>query len=364
MTEFGTDYFDDRAQFRALADAAGCERRVRPIRARGPRDETLTIDVARIGSARARRALVVLSGVHGVEGPAGSALQRQWLTHDLPAYHLPDDGAVWLLHAVNPFGYAWHRRWNEDNVDLNRNFVDFDAPLPARPDYATLDGWLNPRELGDPVAFRERGRTLVAERGLPWLHRTLIEGQHDFPRGLYFAGRSAVESNLLLRELFAEILTDCELALIVDLHTGMGDYGDCLYLPGHEPATAAFDWLTRRFNAERVVVPTQDDSSPAVPVAGKLSEWLRDRYPRSRYLTVEFGTVGGERMIAAERAENWLFHHGDRSARAAVDILREVRETSAPSDPRWRRRVLVQGAAVLADAYRAVLGTPRLKRRR
>jgi predicted deacylase len=362
MTEFGADYFDDRAQFRALAEAAGYELHARPIRARGTNDEDLTVDVARAGSPRARRVVVVLSGVHGVEGPAGSALQRQWLGHDLPTYRLPDAGAVWLLHAVNPFGYAWHRRWNEDNVDLNRNFVDFDAPLPARPDYAALDGWLNPRELGDPVAFLERGRALVAERGLPWLHRTLIEGQHEFPRGLYFAGRAPVESNVLLRELFAEILAECEFALVVDLHTGMGDYGDCLYLPGHEPDTPAFDWLSRRFAAQRLVVPTRDASSPAVPVAGKLSEWLRDRFPQVHYLTVEFGTVGGERMIASERAENWLFHHGDRASPEAAAILREVRETSAPSDPRWRHRVLVQGAAVLADAYRAVFGTPRLKR--
>lgn len=362
MNEFGSDYFADRAQFRTLAAAAGFELRSRAIRARGANGEALTIDIAYAGASRPRRVLVALSGVHGVEGPAGSALQRQWLADDLPTYRLPADAAVWLLHAVNPFGYAWHRRWNEDNVDLNRNFVDFEAPLPARPDYAALDGWLNPRELGDADAFLERGRALVAERGLPWLHRTLIEGQYDFPRGLYFAGRAPVESNVLLQELFAEILADSELALVVDLHTGMGDYGDCLYLPGHDRGTAAFDWLQRHFNRQRLVEPTQDDSSPAVPVAGQLSRWLGDRYAQVRYLTVEFGTVGGERMIASERAENWLFQYGDRSSRQAADIIREVRETSAPSDPRWRHRVLVQGAGVLADAYRAVFGAPKLKR--
>jgi hypothetical protein len=25
------------------------------------------------------------------------------------------------IHAVNPFGFAFGRRWNENNVDLNRN---------------------------------------------------------------------------------------------------------------------------------------------------------------------------------------------------------------------------------------------------
>jgi len=30
--------------------------------------------------------------------------------------------------AVNPHGFAWLRRVNEDNVDLNRNFIDFPQP--------------------------------------------------------------------------------------------------------------------------------------------------------------------------------------------------------------------------------------------
>ena len=207
-----------------------------------------------------------------------------------------------------------------------------------------------------------RGRELVSQHGLKWLHRTLIEGQHEFPRGLYFAGHAPVESNRLLRAWFAQWLDDADRALVVDLHTGMGDYGDCLYLPGHDIGTDSWTWLSRHFNAQRCVVATDDDSSPAVPVAGQMSRALRERYAQLVYLTVEFGTVGGERMIASERAENWLFHHGPRRTSLAENILREVRETSAPSDARWQRRVLVQGAAVLADAYRAVFSSPRFKR--
>lgn len=28
-----------------------------------------------------------------------------------------------LVHAVNPFGFLNNRRWNENGVDLNRNFL-------------------------------------------------------------------------------------------------------------------------------------------------------------------------------------------------------------------------------------------------
>ena len=41
---------------------------------------------------------------------------------------LPPRSARYFIHALNPFGFAWLRRVNEDNVDLNRNFQDFLSP--------------------------------------------------------------------------------------------------------------------------------------------------------------------------------------------------------------------------------------------
>ena len=63
-----------------------------------------------------------------VEGFAGSACQ-QGSVHSPPP--LPDDLAVVFVHAINPYGFAWIRRVNEDNVDLNRNCIDFAAGLPG-----------------------------------------------------------------------------------------------------------------------------------------------------------------------------------------------------------------------------------------
>ena len=40
-----------------------------------------------------------------------------------------------LAHAVNPFGFSYCRRVNEDNVDVNRNFVDFSRPLADSDDF-------------------------------------------------------------------------------------------------------------------------------------------------------------------------------------------------------------------------------------
>src|SRR5690606_23379879 len=104
-------------------------------------------DIARIGPADAERVLLLVSGTHGVEGYCGSGCQLALL--DLGVFdRLPEGTAVVLVHAINPYGFAWRQRLTEGHVDLNRNFVDFAKPLPENPDYNVLDPYLIPAELG------------------------------------------------------------------------------------------------------------------------------------------------------------------------------------------------------------------------
>ena len=82
--------------------------------------------------------LVLSSGTHGVEGYAGSAIQLEFLHAALReavedsrsqrkvSSKDPKNGGkrrrrVLLLHAVSPFAMRHNRRFNEHNVDLNRN---------------------------------------------------------------------------------------------------------------------------------------------------------------------------------------------------------------------------------------------------
>ena len=75
--------------------------------------------------------LVTVSGTHGVEGFFGSAVQVEWLRR-IKGAALPGDIAALHIHAINPYGFSWLRRTNEDNVDINRNWMDFDAPLAGQ----------------------------------------------------------------------------------------------------------------------------------------------------------------------------------------------------------------------------------------
>ena len=93
----------------------------------GARGEDLFMDVVHIGAKKTAKVLFLMSGTHGVEGYCGSGAQIGFLKEGYFS-DLPDDLSIVLVHAMNPYGFSHDRRVNEDNVDLNRNFLDFSAP--------------------------------------------------------------------------------------------------------------------------------------------------------------------------------------------------------------------------------------------
>ena len=116
--------------------------------AKGPNGEPLYLDTARFGAADAANMLVLISSTHGVEGHCGSGAQIAWLATGGPA-KLPTGTGALLVHAINPSGFAWTRRVNEDNVDLNRNFVDHDKAYPKNDGYLALADAILPKDWND-----------------------------------------------------------------------------------------------------------------------------------------------------------------------------------------------------------------------
>ena len=98
----------------------------------GPNGESLAVDVAETGSSDSEKTVLVVSGTHDVEGYCGSALQTEWLAKHFE--DRPNDTRVIMVHGFNPVGFAWVRRVNEDNVDLNRNFINWNETPPMNTD--------------------------------------------------------------------------------------------------------------------------------------------------------------------------------------------------------------------------------------
>ena len=140
------DYQQARAAFldAAASGSASINHYDHPLT--GPDGRPLATDVAVLGAPDAPTQLLVISGTHGVEGFAGSMCQTAWLRDGVD---IPDGLGIVLIHAINPYGFAWVRRVNEDNVDLNRNGIDFAAPLPENAGYDELADALVPSTWDD-----------------------------------------------------------------------------------------------------------------------------------------------------------------------------------------------------------------------
>ena len=185
---FSPDYFTARDRFREMATTAGGHQETIPLDAKGPNGEPLGIDIAWFGAASPRRVVLHSSGLHGVEGFAGSAIQLQ-LLQDLPK--ISEDTALIVVHVLNPYGMAWLRRFNESNVDLNRNFLG-DGPYAGAPDtYSVLDSFLNPPTPPRTDLFTLRAGWLVMRYGMPALKTAVVGGQYEYAKGLFFGGKRA-----------------------------------------------------------------------------------------------------------------------------------------------------------------------------
>src|SRR5262245_17697686 len=102
---FAPDYATARSRFRAAAAELGWLQESCPIGLYGPDGGDLTIDVALTPDDDAQSCLVVSTGLHGVEGFFGTAVQLSLMRRWRAA--APRGVRLVFLHALNPFGFAW-----------------------------------------------------------------------------------------------------------------------------------------------------------------------------------------------------------------------------------------------------------------
>lgn len=327
-------YAAARAAFLDAAGAAGATVTSHRHPEHGPDGDELATDVAALGPDDADDVLLVVSATHGVEGFCGSALQTEWLRSR--AHVRPDGTRVLLLHGFNPYGFAWVRRVNEDNVDLNRNFVDWSRPPPANPEYTELADLIVPAEWTEA----EQQRTTLAllavadERGWDHLQSVVSGGQYTHPTGVFHGGRGPVWSNRLLHELADTELARARRLTIVDLHSGLGPWGHGELIV-HEPAgSAPYERAHRTWGEVRSM--TSGESVSAV-LQGDWLAAIPGLLPDTEVTAaaLEFGTVDIVTVMQALRADAWLHAHGDPRGPEAPAIRAQVRAAFADDDPRW-----------------------------
>ncbi len=355
---FSPDYTAARARFRSSSLALGAGLEEHPIGQRGPEGEELTIDVARLGADDARRVLVISSGLHGVEGFLGSAVQAALLEEELGGWRPPRGAALVLIHALNPYGYAWIRRVNEDNVDLNRNFLLPDQAYRGAPErYPELDPFFNPpRRPSTLEPFKLKAAALIARNGLAALKETLPVGQYEYPKGLFFGGAGPSRTLQILDGHLGRWIGAAEQVLHLDFHSGLGPWATYKLFLNRELDDPRSQWLSDVFGDD--VVEAWDPGATSYAIRGGMGTWCRHRFPDTAYdqLTAEFGTYHILRVVEALRREN-MAHFWAREGDTAIPRAKaNLKETFAPSEIDWRERVVEQGLDVVQKGLEACFG--------
>jgi hypothetical protein len=357
---FSVDYKTARDRFREAADAASWEVLRYPIGSQGPDGEELTIDAAIAWGGNTDRALVISSGLHGVEGFFGSAVQltllREWYGR---SESLPPVRFV-LLHGLCPYGFAWRRRVDEDNVDINRNLlVDGELFQGCPPRYAELDRLLNPKappSTWEPVTLKLL--LAIARYGMPALKEAVASGQYEYPQGLFFGGHRPSRTSEVLATHFDYWLGSSQRVMHLDLHSGLGKWAVPKLLIDYPLTEAYRHRLSHWFGPN--AFEANDPNKTAYTVRGSFGRWCLSR-AKGRdytYAGAEFGTAKPTQVLAGLRAENQAHHWGQQNPSIERTKDRLV-ELFCPRSAQWRSQVIEESHRLITQALEGLVTEPR-----
>ena len=197
LTFFHETYDENREQFRRLA--ASLQREFSDVEiskciVKSEVDSDLTIDAVYIPARNeAKKLMIMTSGVHGMEGFTGSAVQQYFMTEVLDGEVLQNMGVL-LIHAINPYGFKYQRRVSENNVDMNRNFhINKDLFTKKNEGYASIYHFLNPQRKARAGYFRNsffflKSSYMITKYSMRALRQATVQGQYEFSTGIFYGG--------------------------------------------------------------------------------------------------------------------------------------------------------------------------------
>ena len=264
----------------------------------------LYIDTFYLPSTGEKTNLIVLTtGVHGVEGYIGSVMLDVFFEEVYPTLD-PADTGVLVVANVNPYGMKHYRRYNENNVDLNRNFIlDWDSfDLSSNKEYPKVDTFLGPTgKIGNGLwhevgFYLSLGKTAITD-GADTISDALLTGQYEYPQGVYYGGNGDEASTVYLKDVFSRCLdSSYENIVHIDIHSGYGPrYNMVIFNSVFETMTEA---ETRKaFGYDYIIA---HDSEDFYATTGDTTDFFYRLAAQKQTQTelfstcFEFGTIGDE----------------------------------------------------------------------
>jgi len=356
-TYFPDDYRSGRAAFIDTAEKANAQLETYGAGSTGPDGEPVYTDVALLGDRDAPNVLLCNSATHGVEGFCGSGVFTGFLDSG-EANDLTADVRIVMIHALNCHGFAWLRRVTEENVDLNRNFVDHSKSHPRNAEYSKLHSTILPDTWDDKTvaASKEKLERYASKHSLYKLQSALTGGQYDHPDGIFFGGKEPTGAHKRFLQIVEDHLVGAKHILFLDWHTGLGPYGTGELIGMTRPGSPHGDRVQKWF-VNGLTTPSEGQSSSA-PLTGTIGSGLRRRMADEETdvtsLTVEFGTYPVREVLMPLIADNWLHAKGEPDSQAGKAIKAQIRKALYPDEDDWREMVWVRGRQILRRGIRGL----------
>ncbi|OUM02073.1 M14 family metallopeptidase [Variovorax sp. JS1663] len=351
---FAPRYAQARRRFLEACAAAGLavQSHVHPLRGRD--GEELALDVALDGAADADSLLIVSSGCHGVEGHCGSGVQV-FALHDAEWREKArgQGVAVLYLHALNPHGFSHGRRVTQENVDLNRNFLDFSKPLPVNEAYASLHALLLPETWPPTAANQAEIDALIAREGLDFYQAAVSRGQYQFADGLFYGGAAPTWSNRTVREVLRTHAGRARRVGWIDVHTGLGPNGIGERIFACRDDAAAYARANAWWGTPAAPVTSMyDGSSTSAFLTGLMAFALEEECPQAEFtaIALEYGTEPMLEVMAALRGDHWLHRHPGAPAELAEAIQARMMTAFYSDTDAWRGQVISQARQAMFQA--------------
>jgi hypothetical protein len=362
---FKTTYQASRADFLKKADELsmqfrGTEKLAIPVPTKLGTE--LFVDVFYVPSLKASNNLIVIScGIHGVEGYAGSAIQRLVMGKYLTTENLQNTGVL-LIHAMNPYGFNYIRRVTENNVDMNRNCDNTTELFSHKNEgYTKLYTFINPDKpasLGSCQnrLFVERAILKIVKATMPVLRQAVLQGQYSYPEGLYFGGNEFEPQLVALKPVLAKYAALYDKIIHIDLHTGYGERGKMHLFPNPAKSPEVKTGIEKLYEGYQI---DWGDTKDFYTITGDFSDLIGKMFPDKLVIpmTLEFGTMDSQKTMGSLRSiqnmilENEGFHHGYKNKRSERKIKEWILEMYAPTSLVWRTMVMQQSDKVMKQVF-------------
>ena len=314
--------------------------------------------------------IVITTGVHGIEGYIGSVMLDVFWEEIYSSEINKANTGVLVVANVNPYGMKYHRRYNENNVDLNRNFIlDWDTfDTTVNKDYPKVDTFLGPKKtmgniIGHELSFYGSMIVELIQDGADTISDALLGGQYEYAEGVYYGGNGDEASTTYLKDVFKQTLeSEYENIVHIDVHSGYGPrYNMVIFNSVFETMTEAES--VALFGYDYVIA---NDSEDFYATTGDTTDYyyrLKEQLGTDNSLfstCFEFGTIGDsfvDGIISMKYTIEENQNHWNPSNNTTTnEIIKErYQELFYPTEKEWREKTIEDFSVACKGVLKAKL---------